>query len=110
MLAVVHSPGRRWPRRLELAAVAWLVLGPDQVRQQGDQAEAVEGGVVAGDRQPGAARPGDHPDRRAGGQVEAGDQVEGGDRVVVDDLRCWWRARLPGLVVQAGADHRDGLV
>ncbi len=55
--AAVHSLGRRWPRRLELATVAWLVLGADQVRQQGDQAEAVEGGVVAGDRQPGTADP-----------------------------------------------------
>ena len=111
MLAVVHTP-RAWvgnrrarPECLELGGVVRVALGADQGGQEGDQAEAVEGGVVAGDRQAGPVRPGHHPEGRLGGQVEAGDQVGGGERVVVDDQRLGGRARVPGLTAEAGPGH-----
>jgi hypothetical protein len=69
VLAVVHSP-----RAAAFAHLGAAVRAPDHAGEEGDQAEAVEGGVVAGDRQAQAARPGDHPERRVGGQVEAVDQ------------------------------------
>ena len=105
VLLVVHSP-RAGLRRLDVAGVVRVVLGADQGGQEGDQAQAVEGGVVAGDRQPGPARPGHHPEGGLGGQVEAGDQVGGGERVVVDDQRLGGRARMPGLTAEAGPGHR----
>jgi hypothetical protein len=60
------------------------VLAADQGGQEGGQALAVEGGVVAGDRQAGSARPGHHPDRGLGGQVEVGQQLGGVEGVAVD--------------------------
>ena len=112
VLAVVHTP-RAWVRNrrarsecLELGGVVRVVLGADHGGQEGDQAQAIEGGVVAGDRQAGPARPGHHPEGRLGGQVEAGDQVGGGERVVVDDQRLGGRARVPGLTAEAGPGHR----
>ena len=83
---------------------------PDQAREQGDQAEAVEGGVVAGDRQAGAGRADHDPEGGLGGQVEAVEQVGGGEGVAVDDQEGWGWAGVPGLAVEAGAGHGDRLV
>jgi hypothetical protein len=83
-----------------------MALGTDQGGQEGGQAQTVERGVVAGDRQPGPARPGHHPERGLGRQVEAGDQFGGGERVAIHDRRPRRRARVPRLAVQARPDHR----
>jgi hypothetical protein len=83
-----------------------MALGPDQGGQEGDQAPTVERGVVAGDRQPGSARPGDHSERRPDSQVEAGDQFGDGERVAIHDHGLRRRTRVPGLPVQARPDHR----
>jgi hypothetical protein len=89
VLAAVHTPG------------------PDQGGHEGDQALAVEGGVVAGDRDPGPARPGQYPDGGLGGQVEMSHQLRGVEGVAVDGQQLRRRAGMPGLAVQAGPGHRD---
>src|SRR4029450_8848373 len=71
---------------------------------------AVEGGVVAGDGQAQAARPGDHAERRAGGQVEAVDQGGGVQRVAVDDQGVGGPARVPDLPVEPRPGQGGGAV
>jgi hypothetical protein len=83
---------------------------PDQGGEQGDQAEAVEGGVVTGDGHAPAAGPGHDPERGLGGQVEAVEQGGGVERVAVDDQRLGRRAGAPGLAVEARSGHRDRAV
>ena len=107
VLPAVHNPPRRWLWSLEPAGVIWRPLGPDQGGQEPDQALAVEGGVVAGDRHAGPARPGHQPDRRLGGQVETGHQLGGFERVAVDGHQLRRRAGMPGLPVQARPGHGD---
>jgi hypothetical protein len=78
--------------------------------EERQQAEAVEGGVVAGDRQAPAARSHDHPQRRLGGQVEAVDEGGGVEGVAVDDQGVGGRTRVPGLVAEPRPGHRNGAV
>jgi hypothetical protein len=78
--------------------------------EERQQAEAVEGGMVAGDGQTPAARPGDHPQRRLGGQVEAVDEGRGVQGVAIDDQGVGGRTRVPGLPAEPRPGHRDGAV
>jgi hypothetical protein len=113
VLPAVHSPGlpvhpctlRVHPCVLTVH-IPW-VRAPDHGRQQGEQAEAVEGGMVAGNGQAAAARPGHQPQRGLGRQVEAVGQGGGGQGFAVDDEGLRGRTRVPDLAVEAGPGHRD---
>jgi hypothetical protein len=87
-----------------------MVRAPDQGREQGEEAEAVEGGVVAGHGQAAALGADHDPQRRLGGQVEAADQGGGGQRLAVDDHGRRGRTRVPDLAVEARPGHRDRAV
>jgi hypothetical protein len=62
-----------------------VVHTPGQGGEEGNQAAAVEGGVVAGHGQPVALRSDHDPERRLGGQVEAVEEGGGVQRVAVGD-------------------------
>ena len=87
-----------------------VVRDPDQGREQGEQAEAVEGGVVAGHGQAMAARPDHDPQGRLGREVEAADQGGGVQGFAVDDQRLGGRTRVPDLAVEARPGQRDRAV
>jgi hypothetical protein len=76
VLRGVHTPGR-W--------VALTLHTPDQGGEQGDQAAAVECGVVAGHGQAATLRADDDAERGLGGQVEAVEEGVGVQRVAVGD-------------------------
>ena len=91
LLDVVHTPGQGGG-------------------QEGDQAAAVEGGVVAGHGQAAALRPGDDAERGLDGQVEAVEQGGGVPRVAVGDQEFGGRTRVPDFAAQPGPGHGDRLV
>jgi hypothetical protein len=97
-------------RSRPVGKVPAVVHSPGQGREQGDQAEAVEGGVVAGDGQAGAGRADHDPQWGLSGQVEAVEQGLGVQRVSVDDQGLRGRAGVPGLALEAGAGHGDRMV
>jgi hypothetical protein len=84
-----------------------VVHTPGQGGEQGDQAAAVEGGVVAGHRQPVALRSDHDPERGLGGQVEAVDEGGGVQRVAVGDQGVGGRTGVPDLAVQPRSGHGD---
>jgi hypothetical protein len=83
------------------------VLTAGQGGQEGDQAAAVEGGVVTGHGQAAALRPDDDAQRRLDGQVEAAEQGGGVQRVAVGDQGVGGRTRVPDLAAEPGPGHGD---